>query len=33
MAAIFAKTGTNRQGEVIQIFTRFTQITHLGDDR
>lgn len=32
MASIFVKTGTRRQGEVIQMFSRFTHVTHLGDD-
>jgi len=32
MAAIFRKTGTSRQGEVIRLFAQIGVITHMGDD-
>lgn len=32
MAAIFRKTGTSRQGEVIRLFAQISVITHMGDD-
>jgi DNA-binding CsgD family transcriptional regulator len=33
MASIYSKTGTHRQGQVIQLFSFLGRVTQMGDDR